>query len=901
MSYIRDKTRPQGDRPIRTRQINYGGGLNIDLPATDIENNEVIGLENYIAFERYLEGRSGSVEVDDMPGSGDLHGRPVYHPTEKCLLFHRGSQLWRWDGNYPDALEIKSYEVSPSPAQSFGIDKTSTIRPFNDNALIFTEDGIFMLVIRGGLGKFFPINLDQPVDVEAVAAPTTELPYKYKYVYTFSLIIQDVSGNPATSGDRLTAGQTLFWESAPVLASVSPADLSYYSVRGTLNPISNINLNAVVIGPADALNLPVGHISHMSVYRTRDFGQNGLDNENDEQFAWIGDAWINPALPGGTTLNDTLTDDELEPRLRDPLTSLTTIAMSPLASGEIGEVTEGFVFAADANGEDLNYSQRVDDTKIGFHNPGFQTKKFSDGIRILAGTPDILSIICNRSTHVTTLTAFSERGGIFEAVIVLDHFDKIDTQIGVKDVGSFAEVARGTYVALCSDKSVRIWDGSGWSQDIAHDRVESIIDQAIEGHTVSVYYDGAYFLWLDLEDSGYPDTCLRLSLKRESGKGWTEYTGASWVFPPTQWGAFVSDNFETANGQDLDFMMVFDRAEDKVYWVETYDGPAGKTIGGYNLRKYYADKVASGNPNGTDILCRHKIKEQTGSQESFNLIHQQSHAYMRDLVDADKYTPGPPITYGTLKIDARAYVDGLLVSEETAGQVDPGDDIEFWYRVEGSRISIEFEASRSGHQIRGTDTRFRVQDILRPLKGASENIAATFQDEFQTSLKLWAFTRPLVWIERTANTRLSANNQTTVVGPDGRNDGLILTSDYTIGVPYSKADTTIYNAFTFNAWIKSPTLTSTAKVVIFKLNGTNSLTVTLDQSNNLSTVEFGGLLAMGDISSAAGNVSGWSQLIIVRQAGASTFNVYLNDTLKGTLPISGTAFGGVSIQLGEAI
>jgi len=632
-------------------------------------------------------------------------------------------------------------------------------------------------------------------------------------------------------------------------------------------------------------------------------GQNGIDNENIDQYGWIGDSQIARQFPVTTVFQDSFTDEQVIANNLQTLLRLSNIEWQPLKvevnvaakDAAFGAVSDGFVFSANKNGETLAYSQRVNDALVGFHS-GVQSQKFDDGIRVLGATPDVLTICCNNTTHIATLTSFVN-AGVLQSDFVLDHFDEIDTNIGVQDDQTFVEVEQGTYIAVCSDKSVRVWAGDGWSRDFSLQKVGSLINKATVGLSQAVYSNGAYILYIDSNGSGVVDTTLRLSLKRSTGKGWTLYGGDNWVLPNAFGNAlFNADSFLVDDGINLNLTFVID-ALGKIYWIETFDGPTGSSINGFAIKAYYADKVSGAQPNGFDIKCSAKVKEITGSRESFNIIHQESHSYLRDLVDPLKNIVTPPIVYAALRVDCRAYVDGNLTSIETEGEVNPGDDMQFWYRIEGDRISIEFESNRSGHQLRRNDSRFRVQDILRPLRGPANNVQSTFQDEFQTGLKLWVFTRPSPFLDRVAKSKISTNGVTTVTAPDNRSKGIILNGVGTEPSPYIKVNTVIFDAFTYNVWIKTPTLVGGSEVVLLKVNGVQSLTITLNSANIVETTEFGGSVVIADPSTGSGNVNGWSQLLFVRQASAAIMNVYQNDIFKGTLPVN-VPFGGGNLEIG---
>jgi len=898
--FLRDKTRPQGDRPIRFRQENFGGGINLDIPATDTDNNQVIQGENYVWFERYANSRGGSVEVSSLPGSGTLNANPLYHQETKTLLIHRGTQLFRQNG--ASATEIKDYASTPA---SFGIDEKTTIKEFGKNAIIFTSQGIFFILIEeSSFAKFFKMNGDRPKDVEDGNPVGDTLPLKFKYVYTLSTIITTADGELATSGGRFTAGQKIIHETPPVLPTESPDDVSFFRVRSFDTPIG--------IGPGFAsLSLRVGTLqtsypieaSHVSFYRTPDFGQEGFNDVNFSQFVLVAEREVDRVTPTNPVATDNISDVIVKSRFGNSVFALPNTGWTALPNGQVGEVSENFVFAAPDNDEKLSYSQRIPgDRVVGFHNAGFQFHEFDDGIRILAATADILTTIQNRHTHISALTSIIDNF-VFESNITLTHFAETDSQIGVKDTGSFAKIGLNSYIARCSDGSVRIFDGAGWSRDLTVDTIGSDILKAKEGVSVGIYYNGVYFLWYTKDDNKtVPDICARLSVQRETGKGWTFFTGADWIFPPSQRGAFIGDNFLTASGIGLDFLFVIDDTDNKIFWIETFDGPSNKTINTFAIREFFADKVSSASPNGTDIVCRVRHKEVTGSSESFNIIHQESHAYMRDLADTTENADAPATTIPALSVDARAFVDGKLVKVETAGKVSPGDDIQFWYRVEGSRISIEFETNRSAHQLTRLDGRFRVQDILRPNQGPNQTIAATFQRDFQQNLTQWVFTRPLPFLNRVSQEIFSANRSITQDGPDNRSAAVSLNFQGTFTNPYIATSTKVYDdAFTTSFFIKDPDFGS-GSMIIFKINGAGGnpdFTIEFTSLTNLRITKTAVTnVTIDDISGTTNTINGYHHFVLVRAAGSSIMNVYQNDVLKSSPTISG-AFGGGNVEYGS--
>ena len=911
MSYIRSKTRPQGDRPIIHEQKNFGQGLNVDIPAADFDSNANQNLENYIAFERYPDGRSGTVHIHDLPGSGTIHSIAI-HPTSKICIMHRGTKIWEVKTVDAEILSFLSDTATISPA-SFGIDKKSTLKPFGENFMISTVDGIFQILIEYTNKSFFQTNSGQPLDTHDIGVDQEQAPYKIKTVYTFSIIVDEATGlaPPIFPGqvDRLTPGYKLVWESPPVLSGESSIDnASFYRLRTAtleLGKGAGHTSLTTALGAKDLAATLEQKITHISAYQTADLGINGKNNLSLEQFAFSAESIVDHNFLLGNTVNIALSDTQVDSRTTASSLTLKNPDFIPLPSGDLFEVTPGFLFSATSQKKVLSYSQRVPDDSIsGFHNPALQFHEFDDGITVIAGTPDFLSTMTNRTSNYATLTAHNNFS-INESIIVLSHFANTDDTFGVTDPKSFVKMEEGSYISICSDKSVRVWDGNGWSRDVAEDRVRSIIERIEEGTTIGGYYRGAYFIWFKVDDAvSGNNVCMRFSATRESGKGWTFYTGDDWSFPGNEAGVFKGGNFLDTAQPDLEFFFIVDASDDKIYWMETFDGPDGLSINSFQIGKYWADKVSSISPNGTDIICKIRTRDVTGSRESFNLKHSESHAYLRDLVGALPSTsiPTPPdtgIVYPVLLVDAIAFVDGGQVPTETTGRVKTDGDIQFWRRVEGSRIAIEFQTSRSGHRLVGIDSRFRVQDIQRPNRGPSTTVAAGFQSEMLANLQEHHFSRPRLFVDRTRQTVMPNGKIATQIGPDGRNDAIQIGVNDAPFERFKFANSTVYtDEFTIMFMVGDVSFSGSADTVIAKFQdsaGVDNFTLVAEDATTMSIVEGSGTVTVDSVMDS-GPINGYHHMVLVRTTGDDV-RLYQNNELKGTLTFSG-AFGGGFFQVG---
>lgn len=896
MGYIRKKTRPQGDRAIKHEQSNFGEGLNLDLPATDINTNANPNLENYIAYERYADGRTGSVEVfTPSIGSGTIHSIEI-HPENNICVMHRGVGLFTLS-------DFSGEIVGLTTSLGFTHDVDSKLVVYGDDFLLTTpDDGIFRLVVNiPTVPKFLEFNGPQPLDIGVVTSGTNTGEFKYKYIYTFSTILQ--SDGEQSTLNRLAVGNKVFMETPPIRPIGSASSSQYFFQHNRNAATESGNTTELDVGAGESFP---DNITHVSWYRTPDLGQNGLDNLAFDQYAWISDEAL--LLTFGV-LTDGTSDDTVNYRLTHaPNLRLKNIGWQALPNGLLAETTPGFLFTAQRNGKKVSYSQRIpDDTRVGYHDAGVQFQEFDDGVNILAKLPDALAVIENQKSSIMNLTSTID-SGVNQTVISIDNVSSVDDDIGVIDAGSFTKAEDGSYISICSDKSIRVFDATGWSRDLSLDRIGRIIDRINTGASIAKYYNGAYYLWFTLDDSETnPDDCLRLSIKRSSGKGWTFISGEDWVFPSSVTGLMVGNNsFIPGESQKQDYFFVLNEANGIIYWIETFDGLESATINGFPVLKYYADRISSSSPNGTNIPCIIRTREVTGSQESFNIKHSESHIYIRDTVNQalPSNIPAPPsgpVTYPELFLDAAAYVDGVQIPVETVSGVSPGEDIQFWRKVEGSRIAIEFISNRSGHRITKIDGRFRVQDINRPNSGPLQTETSSYQEDFKTNFVHWLFTRPLPMLDMINRTKFPLLKTPLQTGPDLRSNavevGVVIGQKNPFIIPSRSAyDNGLAISFWVGNLVYEPASLPLTILSLLDSSGTIEISITSSESTKIGItgdVE----ITVDDLNS--GGTNGFHHIVFnaTLASGVGVGNWYQNGVLKGTSNFN--FVGGGGIELGE--
>jgi hypothetical protein len=415
----------------------------------------------------------------------------------------------------------------------------------------------------------------------------------------------------------------------------------------------------------------------------------------------------------------------------------------------------------------------------------------------------MISFICSNKTYISNPNAYFDAGGeAISSIFVLQHLTVASENIGVTDYGSFAPMDNA-YIAHCSDHTIRIWNSSYWSDDIASRRVSQIVRLMIIG-SVGVYGAGAYYLSYRT-DSGQTNNnlCLRYGFSRESGFGWAKVSGAAWPMPPTYVGAT-----QIMDSNNLQRIIVYDAVDTYPYWIETFTAYTGSST-----TKVFKDKVATNGTGGTDIVCTARFREFTAEDESLDLFHKESYIYDRPYDEATGYPSG---FSRTLKI----YADGSTTAAATITAAPAKGDLQFFDKVTGNRLQMEVQFATSGARLTGIATLCDIFDRAAIGARPSDGADAAAQLALASNLKHW-LTRPLNLLNRATGTSytLTGTAPTNVTGPDGKSYGLSFVS----GASYSVADTTSYTDFTVHFWGKSMATASK----IFQITGTNSFTSSL--------------------------------------------------------------------------
>lgn len=624
-------------------------------------------------------------------------------------------------------------------AQSYGLDTDSRIQTIDENFIVFVKavsasyqiahvnaaDQRFVFLnapVEKGYPKrkvdlFTPSSGNEP-------APTDTNIYGYRYLITFSRILT-TAGAYSSTVDRITG--SLIFESAAndffAVASNSLENLDY-AEGWTADPaetgvtISLLNGFPTYGSENDAVGAYASsHYTHVSLYRTADIGVNGIDpisgvGNNREIFVWVKDVSIN-GLNASVTADtyqviDTISDDVLKARYLQGF-GLKTRFFKPIPSGEAGEIQGSFLLSGQRDAVRIDYCQLSNKENIGFNQPLFQFFKLDDGLKLISKSPDLLTLVCANKTYIVNPSSYTN-AGVIESIFVLNYIHVASETIGVVDYSSMTELEGGTFVAICSDHSVRFWNGSVWGPDISSQKVNKIIRTMVAG-TVVGYFAGSFHIWYrDDSSQTYNNKCIRYGMGRDNGFGWSQVSGSAWSYPYLICGALL---IQDANA--ISRLLVLDSISNLFYWIETFTSFTGS-----NLSKIFKDKVATNGTGGTDIVSRIRFRELIGTTETDKCYHEQTNGHVRPYDENVGYL-------GTFKVNMKGYADGNPTPLETVSNVPKDGDYQFWTMIEGNRIQVELTFDASGYLLTTLETTYQAMKKISIGEGPAQTDEAAYQ------------------------------------------------------------------------------------------------------------------------------------------------------------------------------
>lgn len=920
MAFNRRRTRSQNDRSSILRQQRKWLGLNKDEDTAQIPEGEVAVLENAVCHGTSVEERSGSwLHSNNEELAGTVYGK-MFHKASKRWLFHIGSQLFWSDLSCNVLTEVKDYANASLGVCGFSTGHT-IMKEFLDGILLNSNSpankGLMFVRIAEATPRFFNLTAPCPaVTWSVLVSGTAPKVYRYRYLVTFSRIEGYGASNDRTSGIVVhESGARSVHLSVPSIEDYDEITLDepIEDYSGSLIDMQDLFYSEEVAASA-VRSSP--HWTHASIYRTMDIGADfGTDSKtgevNDpELYVWVKDLLLssNP-----TELTDTTPDEVLRSR----------IASSDGASAFLLKSRGFFPIGADANysaaqpasvvsqfNSSPNFLLAVQDgkkTKVdycqldvpylaGYHNP-LQNKKFAQEVNAIQ-IHNNLAVFCHTSSMSGgDLNAYLDKGLSGSPMFTLESFYPLDQVNGVTDYATIAETENGRFIALCSDKSIRLFGGVRFGPDLAGNKISTeILKKAVTYGAVGKFFNGAYLLMFSNSVSGANnEACIRLAIQESSGYGWSEFYDfvKSHKF---HFGEVVIDD------DGLHRLIVQDADDGFLYEIETYDGPAGS-----NVFRSVRDKADKGDLSvGDDIVSRIKLPDYTGELESFLCVHQVTNAYTRPRKAYNSgnpsYTQNADGFAENFSLEVNAYQDGELSDTITGAPVS--GDLEFYAPPKANRITIEFVMNAGGWSMVRSDTRFRVIDQKKS-KGINETDQADYSAELESDRELWLSRGKNLDLERCFGKKYGLEDSDTggfsgATGPDEQEESAIAFDEEAgsrlIGPPSASAawlsGVDLDGDFTFTFWYKCAAAGFVPGSVLGGSDA-DALAVSFTDHVTMRIEPFG-----QDVIVNAVNNDQWHFFMVRRTDGL--VEVFQRESVMGSFEDSSTAsINGTQTQIGD--
>jgi len=203
---------------------------------------------------------------------------------------------------------------------------------------------------------------------------------------------------------------------------------------------------------------------------------------------------------------DSVDDDTLQYKKNagDPLYINTQRYMKPLPNSDIAEIGANSLFASERSTSKYQYSQNVVPYRIGYYRPIYQENSIPAEITAIKLFQDrLLAIFAKAATYVLDLYSSFDTGekALGEYVITYGSPFLASDTVGVVYEQSILKIGNSYAIVFCSDRSVRLFDGKRYGDDITTSKVGVLFKKYKNSVSIGYSENSGIVIWGKADDN----------------------------------------------------------------------------------------------------------------------------------------------------------------------------------------------------------------------------------------------------------------------------------------------------------------------------------------------------------------------------------------------------------------
>jgi hypothetical protein len=734
--FQRTRTKPQNLREIVQSQDGFLGGMNKDLPKSDVGDTQVTGLRNCLPFRDRIEARGGIKPQTAYLKKSDTNTAlafesgvaPFYDPEFDEFFYNDDGNLINYGKQDRETTHCFGYNLK----LGISVDQSGDYRRIKEGFFFstWTQLGLIFrnhfIEYRSGKDDYFlrPLVFDSGYvgSINVDRAGGSNGPFSYVFVSSFVRIVD--GSVVAESGLQDAVTHTL----------LVPLD-------GTFFPFVLDNTAYYPDGYFDTSYTGEDNFyTHVRYYRSANGG---------DTFYYVGDYELNdiPTLPatgvgGGPTLDLNVSDQALT---SDPSRAVywqegyqpiggTGIACSSngifLARNE--QRKNEFVYSPIGAGDNRKY--------LGWYNPLFQYGSVDGEITQMLDMGSYVVITTKDKTYYVDTSNYTEDEGqiqsrIFTPILRSSVLISDRVGVGVNQKNAFVKTSTSSAIAITADGEIREFSGYTWGPDLAADKIKSITKGVISNgdlYCQGTYVNESFYFGYY---SNFNTNTIRLGLTEESGNGFNEIGDGGWN-PSDFSGSIISfvryffnvqGILNVYNGQNL-FDTIPPGANPNMKQMYEYTGDKFDKKLNKDVLDFYDDSRVYQDTVYYDIEAEIEFPEVIGNSEAYFLYFMKSHFYLRKdrfaYKVADEDTKGYEITddvgtgigdIATITLDDVEFGMDVSIGEDESifasnDNFTPTSAVVIQREVQDHRIRVILRADSSGFQLTGMESHFKRHD-----------------------------------------------------------------------------------------------------------------------------------------------------------------------------------------------